>query len=88
MDTVLQVESHKTRVEGDNHPGGASFGAIQDLVDFLDCKCTMPSHVELFIHKYPQVCLSRASLDPFSTKPVLVLLFSQPRCRILQCSNP
>ena len=42
-----------TRAERQNHlPGPAdhtSLDAIQDLISLLDCKCTLPAHVESFI---------------------------------------
>ncbi|KAK4829762.1 hypothetical protein QYF61_006486 [Mycteria americana] len=77
LDTVLQVGWHKSRVEGENHhprpAGHASFDAAQDTVDFLGCKRTLLSHVELLIDQHPQVLLLRAALNPFSTQPVFVL---------------
>jgi len=30
------------------------------------------AHVQLFIHQYPQVLLSRAALNPFIPQPVLI----------------
>ncbi|KAK4815374.1 hypothetical protein QYF61_001362 [Mycteria americana] len=76
LDAVLQVRSHQTRVEGQNplpRPAGhASFDAAQDTVGFLGCECTLPAHVQLFIHQYPQVLLGRAALNPFIPQPVLI----------------
>ncbi|KAK4826701.1 hypothetical protein QYF61_010916 [Mycteria americana] len=47
--------------------------ALQDMVGFLGCKCTLPGHVELLINQHPQVLLLRAALNPFSAQPVFVL---------------
>ncbi|KAK4818782.1 hypothetical protein QYF61_019128, partial [Mycteria americana] len=77
QDAVLQVGSHESRVEGENHlprpPGHACFDAVQDKVGFVGCKCTLPGHVELLINQHAQVLLLRAALNPFSTQPVFVL---------------
>ena len=42
------------------------------MVGFLGCKHTLPAHVQLFIHQYLQVLLSRAALNPFIPQPVLI----------------
>ncbi|GAB0205260.1 hypothetical protein GRJ2_002991600 [Grus japonensis] len=77
LDTVLQVESHKSRVEGQNHlprpAGHTSFDAAQDTVGFLGCKRTLLAHVELLINQYPQVLLLRAALNPFPAQPLAAL---------------
>ncbi|KAK4822675.1 hypothetical protein QYF61_019042 [Mycteria americana] len=74
---VLQVGSHESRVEGENHlprpAGHASFDAAQDTVGLLGCKHTLPGHVELLINQHPWVLLLRAALNPFSAQPVFVL---------------
>ncbi|KAK4816649.1 hypothetical protein QYF61_019626 [Mycteria americana] len=44
----------------------------QDMVGFLGCERTLPAHVQLFIHQYPQVLLCRAALNPFIPQPVLI----------------
>ncbi|KAK4825966.1 hypothetical protein QYF61_003535 [Mycteria americana] len=76
LDAVLQVGSHQSRVEGQNHlprpAGHASFDAAQDMVGLLGCEHTLPVHVQLFIHQYPRVFLSRAALHPFIPQPVLI----------------
>ncbi|KAK4810846.1 hypothetical protein QYF61_008818 [Mycteria americana] len=76
LDAGLQVGSHQRGVEGQNHlprpAGHASFDAAQDTVGFLGCERTLPAHVQLFIHQYPQVLLLRAALNPFIPQPVLV----------------
>ncbi|KAK4810201.1 hypothetical protein QYF61_011795 [Mycteria americana] len=76
LDTVLQVGSHQSRVEGQNHllqpAGHAAFDAAQDMVGFLGCECTLLAHVQLFIHQYPQVLLCRAALNPFIPQPLLI----------------
>jgi len=76
LDAVLQVGSHQSRVEGQNHlpqpAGHASLDVAQDTVGLLGCKCTLPVHVELLIHHYPLVLLLRAALEPLSAQPVFV----------------
>ena len=68
MDTVLQMEPHK-RVE--SHlplPAGHCFtDAAQDNVGLPSCKHTLLAHIELFVHKNPEVLLCRAVLNNFST---------------------
>ncbi|KAK4815585.1 hypothetical protein QYF61_004800 [Mycteria americana] len=69
LDAVLQVGSHQSGGEGQNHlprpAGHTSFDAAQDTVGFLGCEHTLLDHVQLFIHQYPQVLLCRAVLNPF-----------------------
>ncbi|KAK4828585.1 hypothetical protein QYF61_027675 [Mycteria americana] len=76
LDTVLQVGSHQSGVEGQNplpRPAGhASCDAAQDMVGLLGCKRTLSAHVRLLIHQYPQVLLHRAALNPFIPQPVLI----------------
>jgi len=76
LDAGLQVGSHESGAEGQNplpQPAGyPSLDAAQDVIGFLGCKHTLPAHVELFIHQYPQVLLLRAALEPLSAQPVLV----------------
>ncbi|KAK4816043.1 hypothetical protein QYF61_011051 [Mycteria americana] len=76
LDAVLQVGSHQSRGEGQDHlpqpTGHASFDAAQDMVGFLGCKRTLLAHVQLFIHQYPQVLLHRAALNPFIPQLVLI----------------
>lgn len=77
LDTVLQVESHKSRIEGkislSQVDGHFSCDAAQDAVGFLGCRRTLLSHAELLIHEHPQVFLPRANFDPFFTQPALNL---------------
>ena len=77
LNAVFQVGSHRSGAEGKNHllqsAGHASFDAAQDIVGFLGCKHTLPAHVQLFIHQYPQVLLHRAALNAFIPQPVFVL---------------
>jgi len=51
LDTGLQVGSHQSRAEGQNHlprpTGHAAFDAVQDTVGFLGCECILPGRVEL-----------------------------------------
>ena len=44
------------------------------MIGFLGCKCTLPAHVQLFIHQYPQVLLCRAALNQFIPQSVLMLV--------------
>ncbi|KAK4827196.1 hypothetical protein QYF61_015224 [Mycteria americana] len=77
LDTVLQVGSHQSRVEGWNHfprpAGHASFDAAQDTVGLLGCECTLLAPVQLFVHQYPQVLFHRAALNHIIPQPVLEL---------------
>ncbi|KAK4806919.1 LOW QUALITY PROTEIN: hypothetical protein QYF61_012640 [Mycteria americana] len=43
------------------------------MTGFLGCKRTLPAHVQIFIHQYPQVLLCRAALNPFIPQSVLIL---------------
>ncbi|GAB0208383.1 cAMP-dependent protein kinase inhibitor alpha [Grus japonensis] len=43
------------------------------MVGFLGCKHILPAHVELLINQYPQVLLLKATLNPLSAQPVVVL---------------
>ncbi|KAK4806069.1 hypothetical protein QYF61_010278 [Mycteria americana] len=75
LDAVLQVGSHQSRVEGQNHLprpyGHTSFDAAQDMVGLLGCERTLSAHVQLFVHQYPQVLFCRAALDHIIPQPVL-----------------
>ncbi|KAK4819924.1 hypothetical protein QYF61_015299 [Mycteria americana] len=75
LDAVLQVRSHQSRVEGQNHlprpAGHASSDAAQDVVGLLGCECTLSAHVQLFVHQYPHVLFRRAALDHIIPQPVL-----------------
>jgi len=68
--------SHQTGAEGQNsvpRPAGHTcFDAAEDTVGFLGCEHTLMAHVQLFIHQYPQVLLSRPALNPFLPQPVLM----------------
>ncbi|KAK4831893.1 LOW QUALITY PROTEIN: hypothetical protein QYF61_020040 [Mycteria americana] len=46
---------------------------LQDTVGLLGCERTLPAHVQLFIHQYPQVHFRRAALDHIIPQPVLKL---------------
>ncbi|KAK4807044.1 hypothetical protein QYF61_018385 [Mycteria americana] len=76
LDAVLQVGSHQSGIEEQNHlprlAGHASFDAAQDAVGFLGCKHTLTAHVQLFIYQYPQVLLHRAALNPFIPQSLLI----------------
>jgi len=76
LDAELQVRSHQSRAEGQNHltrpAGHSSFDAAQDKVGFPGCECALSAHIQLFFHQYPQVLLGRATLSPFIPQPVLI----------------
>ncbi|KAK4812466.1 LOW QUALITY PROTEIN: hypothetical protein QYF61_026459 [Mycteria americana] len=59
LDTVLQVGSHQSRVEGQDRlpqpAGHAAFDAAQDMAGLLGCERTLSAHVQLFVHQCPQV---------------------------------
>ncbi|KAK4816284.1 hypothetical protein QYF61_014582 [Mycteria americana] len=67
LDAVLQVESHQSGVEGQNHfpqpAGHTSLDAAQDTVGLLGCERTLPAHVQLFIHQYPPRSFSAGLLS-------------------------
>jgi len=77
MDSGLQVGSHQSRVEGQNHlpqpAGHTSLDAALDAVGPLGCQHTLPGHLELLVKQHPQVFLLKAALNPFSAQPVFVL---------------
>jgi len=77
LDAGLQVRSHQSGVEGQNHllrpAEHTAFDAAQETVGLLGCKLTLPGHVELLINQQPQVLLLRATLNPFSAQSVFVL---------------
>jgi len=54
LDAELQLGSHQSRVEGQNHlhgpAGHTSLDAVQDTVGLLGCKRTLPDHVDLLIN--------------------------------------
>ena len=87
MDVILQVASHESRAEGQNHlpqpAGHASLDATQDTVGLLVCPCTLPAHVESFINQHRQILLLRAAVKPFSTQPVSVLVTAPVQVQIL-----
>jgi len=51
----LQVSSHQSRAEWQNHlplsAGHAAFDAAQDTAGLLGCERTLVAHVQLFIHQ-------------------------------------
>jgi len=73
----LDVESHLSGVEGQNHlpqpAGHTSLDAAQETVGLLGSKYTPPGHVELLVNHHPQVLLLRAALNPLSAQHVFVL---------------
>lgn len=74
-DTAFQLESHESRVEGENsfpcHAGHAAFDGAQDMTGFLGCKYKLPGHIELPIKQHLQVLLSRAALNESNYEPAL-----------------
>lgn len=66
-DAVLQVWSCESGLEGQYHLPGlfghTTFDAAQGMIDFLDCRHALLSHVGLLIHQHPQVFLSVATLQ-------------------------
>jgi len=77
LDAGLQVGSHQSRIEGQNHlpcpAGHTSLDAAQDMVGSLGCERSLPGHIELLVNQHPQVLLGRAALNPVSAQPVFVL---------------
>ena len=51
----------------------AALAVAQDMVGFLGCKGTLLAHVQLLIHQYPQVFFSRAVLNPYIPRLVLIV---------------
>ena len=49
------------------------FRYSQGFLGFLGCKHVFSAHVQLFIHQYPQVLLSRTALNPFIPQPLVIL---------------
>lgn len=70
LDAARQVGSHQSRVEGQDPSACTALDAAQDVVFFLGCKL---GHVELLIHKEPQVLFPRAALNPFPAQPLFLL---------------
>ena len=54
LNAVLQVGSHKSRVDGQNHlpqpAGHTSLDAAQDMVGFLGCELKLLAHSQFSIH--------------------------------------
>jgi len=69
LDAGLQVGSHQSGVEGQNHlsrpAGHAGEDAAQDTVGLLGCERTLLAHRQLFIPQSPKVLLGRAALNRF-----------------------
>lgn len=80
LNIVLQVGSHESKIEGKSHlprcAGHASFDAVQDMVGFLGCKCTLQAYVKfvktlhwalLNVMKFTQVQkkMTEVILNPF-----------------------
>ena len=67
LEAVLQMVSHDGRAEGDNPlplpAGHPSVDAAHDALGLPGCKCTLLTHVHLFIYQNPHVLLHRAPLN-------------------------
>ena len=65
---------HKSRAEGDDHlpvpAGHPSADGAQDPICFPSCRSALLAHVQLFIHREPQVLLCRAALKDCSYQSV------------------
>ena len=73
LDAGLQVGSHQSRVRAAESPPSTCWPHFfRCSTGFLGCKCTLPVHVQLFIHRYPQVLLGRAVLNAFIPQTVLI----------------
>ena len=84
LDALLQVGSHRSTVEGENHlswPAGHILMQPRVWFGFLGCKCTLLDHTWFFIHQYCQA----AGLLPTNPSPSLHWFWglSQPRCQEL-----
>jgi len=77
LGTVLQVGSHKSGVEGQNHvlrpDGHTSLAVTQATVGLLGCKHILLAHVESSINCHSSIRLLRDALMSFSAEPVSVL---------------
>jgi len=73
LDAVLEVGSHESRIEGQNHlpwpAGHSSLDTTQDTTGLLGCKHTLPAHVESFINQDSQILLLGATQKLFSAWP-------------------
>ncbi|KAM9644853.1 uncharacterized protein ACIBXB_013062 [Morphnus guianensis] len=76
LEAALQVGSHQSGAEGQNplpRPAGhTALDAAQGTAGILGCEHTLPAHVQLFIHQYPQVLVHRAALNPFIPHLVMI----------------
>jgi len=68
LDAGLQVRSHRSRAEGQNHLPQPD--ATQDTVGFLGCEHSLVAHVQLLIQHYPLVLLYKAAFNPFIPQPL------------------
>ena len=82
LNTVLQLGSHKGRVEGENPlplpAGHPSVDAAQDTVGLLGCKSTLLIHVQLFIRPNFQPKFFSAELLSVSSSPSLYSYLGLP----------
>lgn len=79
--------SHESRAGEQNlfsdPPGNTALSATQDTADFMDCKCTLLSHIHYLIHQYPQVLLHRVAFNPLIAHSIFVPVIFPVRCRTL-----
>ncbi|KAJ7413291.1 hypothetical protein WISP_92138 [Willisornis vidua] len=75
LDVALRVESHQSRVEGQNHlprpAAHTSFDAALDKFGFLGCKSTEPVHVQPPTHNISKSFST--TLHLFNSQPILIL---------------
>ncbi|KAJ7417719.1 hypothetical protein WISP_63141 [Willisornis vidua] len=57
------------------------------MIGFLDCKCTLPAHVQPLIHRQPQVPPDRAALNLFIPQPLLAPEVSPTQCTFSKFVN-
>ena len=89
LDTVLQVGSHRSRVEWLSHlpqpAGHASLDAAQVMTGFLSCKCILPACVEFMLNPSSTSTLKSFSGLCSSHCPVLPNLYLHSGLPQLKC---
>lgn len=74
LDSVLQIGSQQSRVEGQNFfpwpAGHASCDVAQNLFGFLHYRCTLLAHGKLLVNQHLQILVLRSTI---SAQPVFVL---------------
>ncbi|GAB0186435.1 hypothetical protein GRJ2_001108800 [Grus japonensis] len=73
LNTVLKVQPHQCRVQGDNHfpsPDGHTIAdTSQDAVGLLGHLGTLLAHIQLAVNQHLQVLFCRAAFQPLFPKP-------------------